>query len=121
MEFKQKQTIYLQIAAHICEKIVQGIYKENEKIPSVRTLGADLQVNPNTVMRTFEHLQAQNIIYTQRGLGYFVTEGAQLKIKQQRQTKFLEKELPTLFKNMDLLDIDINTVIEKYSTFKKNS
>jgi DNA-binding transcriptional regulator YhcF (GntR family) len=121
MEFKQKQTIYLQIADSICDKIVQGIYAEGAKIPSIRNTGIDLQVNPNTVQRTYEHLQSDGVIYTQRGLGYFVAEGAKNKIMESRKTHFLEKELPSLFKSMSLLGIDTDTIIEKYNEFKKNN
>lgn len=119
MEFKQKQTIYLQIADSICEKIVGGLIAEREKIPSIRSLAVDLEVNPNTVQRTYEYLQSEGIIYTQRGLGYFVSEGALAKIKHTRKIKFLEKELPTLFKNMSLLDIDLELIVKKYKEFKK--
>ena len=118
MEFKQKQTIYLQIAESICEKIVQKTLPEEEKIPSIRGLAIDLQVNPNTVQRTYEYLQHEGIIFTQRGLGYFVSKGALKKIKQTRKTKFLEKELPALFKNMLLLEIDSDTIIKKFNEFK---
>jgi DNA-binding transcriptional regulator YhcF (GntR family) len=119
MEFKQKQTIYLQIADSICEKIVGGLLVESEKIPSIRSLAVDLEVNPNTVQRTYEHLQSEGIIYTQRGLGYFVSEGALSKIKHTRKVKFLEKELPNLFKNMTLLDIDMDLIAKKFKEFKK--
>ncbi|NOQ71546.1 MAG: GntR family transcriptional regulator [Crocinitomix sp.] len=119
MEFKQKQTIYLQIAESICEKIVGGLLSEGEKISSIRSLAVDLEVNPNTVQRTYEHLQSEGVIYTQRGLGYFVSEGAKAKIKHTRKAKFLEKELPSLFKNMSLLDIDIDLIVKKHKEFKK--
>lgn len=120
MEFKQKQTIYLQIADRICDKIAQEIFEEEGKIPSIRSLAVDLQVNPNTVQRTYEHLQNQGIIYTQRGLGYFVSKGARKKIKANRKTKFMEKELPNLFKNMILLDISPEVIIEEFNAFKKS-
>lgn len=118
MEFKQKQTIYLQIAESICEKIVQLVYPEEGKIPSIRSLAVDLQVNPNTVQRTYEHLQNEGIIYTQRGRGYFVSPGAASKIKANRRKKFMEKELPNLLKTMLLLDINPDTIIEEYKALK---
>ncbi len=121
MEFKQKQTIYLQIAENICEKIVQGTYEEENKIPSIRAMGVDLQVNPNTVQRTYEHLQSEGIIYTKRGLGYFVIAGAKTKIMHTRKIKFLDNELPNVFKNMLLLDIDMEAVIKKFNEFKKTN
>ena len=55
MEFKQKRTIYQQIAESICEKIMEEEFIEEEKIPSIRSLAVDLQVNPNTIQRTCRH------------------------------------------------------------------
>lgn len=118
MDFKQKQTIYLQIAKSICEKILQDEYLEEEKIPSIRTTAINFQVNPNTIQRTYEYLTSENIIYTQRGLGYFVIKGAKSNILKSRKIEFLEKQLPGVLKSMLLLDIDINTLIEKYNNLK---
>lgn len=121
MDFKQKQTIYLQIAESICEKILQGEYPEEGKIPSIRTTAVDFQVNPNTVQRTYEHLTNEAFIYTQRGLGYFVTKGAKKSILNARKKNFLNKQLPGVIKNMLLLEIDIDTFISTYNDIKKIS
>ena len=59
MQFKDSQSIYLQIADYVCEKILLGEWKAEERIPSVRELAVQLEVNPNTVMRTFDFLQQQ--------------------------------------------------------------
>lgn len=120
MEFKQKRTIYQQIAENICEKIMREEFEEKGKVPSIRSLAVDLQVNPNTVQRTYEYLQQEEIIFTQRGLGYFVSEGAKQRIIKTRKKDFLKLELPFLFKNMELLGINIDTIIEEFKNHKKN-
>ena len=74
MEFKEKKSIYVQIADHICENIVKGIWKEGDRIASVREFAVDIEVNPNTVMRAYSYLQDEGIIYNKRGIGYFVGE-----------------------------------------------
>ncbi|HEV7378757.1 MAG TPA: GntR family transcriptional regulator, partial [Dyadobacter sp.] len=56
MEFKDKQSIYLQIADYICEQILLAKWPPGERIPSVRDLASTLEVNPNTVMRTYDFL-----------------------------------------------------------------
>ena len=63
MEFKDKQSIYLQIADYICEQILLGKWPPGERIPSVRELAGLMEVNPNTVMRTFDFLQNKEIIF----------------------------------------------------------
>ncbi len=70
MEFKDTQAIYLQIVDWMCDNIVKEKWGSDERIPSVRELGVLLEVNPNTVMRAYECLQNQNIIYNKRGVGF---------------------------------------------------
>ena len=76
MNFKESKAIYLQIADRICDEILLGQFAEEERIPSVREYATVVEVNANTVMRSFDYLQSQNIIYNKRGIGYFVATGA---------------------------------------------
>ena len=64
MDFKETQAIYLQIVDLVCDHIVTGKWKAQERIPSVRELGVQLEVNPNTVMRAYDYLQAREIFVT---------------------------------------------------------
>ena len=57
MNFKESKAIYLQIADRICDEILLGQYPEEERIPSVREYAAIVEVNANTVMRSFDYLQ----------------------------------------------------------------
>ncbi|MCL2727414.1 MAG: GntR family transcriptional regulator [Bacteroidales bacterium] len=114
MEFKETQAIYLQIGDYICENILTGKWKPGERILSIRELGVQLEVNPNTVMRTYEFLQNQGIIYNKRGIGYYISEDAPQKIKTYRKAIFMEHELPQFFKNLLLLDMGIDEIIPYY-------
>ena len=76
MKFKENQTIYLQISERICDEILLGKYLEESRIPSVREYAALVEVNANTVMRSYEFLQQQDIIYNKRGIGFFVSPGS---------------------------------------------
>ena len=75
MEFDSNKPIYLQISDRLCERILSGDLKPEDRILSVRELGAEIGVNPNTVARSYEKLTDAGIIYTKRGLGYFVAPG----------------------------------------------
>lgn len=121
INFKDKEAIYLQIADYVAEHITLGKWLADEKIPSVRDLAGELQVNPNTVMRTYEHLQNQEIIFNKRGLGLFVTEDAISKIKSIRKERFLQQELPDFFRSLYLLDISLEELKTRYETFKVNN
>jgi DNA-binding transcriptional regulator YhcF (GntR family) len=117
MEFKDKQSIFLQIADFVCEQLLLGKWPANDRIPSVRDLAMDLEVNPNTVVRTYEFLQGKEIIYNKRGIGYFAAEDALDRIRQFRKERFLEQELPEFFRTLYLLDISIEELEERYKAF----
>lgn len=106
MEFNQNKPIYLQIADGILEKILSSELKEGDRILSVRELGAELGVNPNTVMRSYEKLTADGIIYNQRGIGYFVADGARNTSLEKMRADFLENELPQILRRLELLELD---------------
>ena len=117
MEFKDTQAIYLQIGDYVCEQILLGRWNEGDRILSVRELGVDLQVNPNTVMRTFDFLQNIEIIFNKRGVGYFVAEQAKEKIIKYRRNQFTEHELPVFFKNISLLGMSFDEVKTLYDEY----
>ncbi len=121
MQFRESTAIYLQIADYICERILLKKWKTGERIPAVRELAVQLEVNPNTVMRTFEFLQGQNIIYNQRGIGYFVSPDAIKNVTQYRKTEFIEKELPHFFRSLSLLGMDLDELKPRYEKFRKQN
>jgi DNA-binding transcriptional regulator YhcF (GntR family) len=120
MEFKDTQAIYLQIGDYVSEQILLGRWNEGDRIPSVRELGVDLQVNPNTVMRTFDFLQNNEIIFNKRGVGYFVAIDAKTRIIAYRRKQFLEHELPVIFNSMNLLGMTIEDVNNQYKAYSKS-
>jgi len=119
MQFKESQAIYLQIADYVCEKVLLKEWKPDERIPSVRELAVQLEVNPNTVMRTFDFLQQQEIIYNQRGIGYFVGGSAYKNALRYRKEAFSEKDLPQIFRNMYLLGMDLDELKPRFDKYKK--
>ncbi|WP_143304629.1 GntR family transcriptional regulator [Chitinophaga vietnamensis] len=121
MEFKDSQAIYLQIADFICEQILLDKWQAEERIPSVRELAVSMEVNPNTVMRTCELLQQQDIIYNKRGIGYFIQPDAVKKIKQFKKEAFISNELPSFFRNIYLLDIELDELKPHFEKFKKSN
>ena len=96
MEFNENKPIYLQIFDAICERILSGD-------------------NPNTVMRTYEKLTADGIIFNKRGIGYFVSADAKERIQDAQRKIFLEEELPLILRKMELLGIDPAVLNQKKS------
>ena len=100
MDFNKNKPIYLQICDHIYERILSG-----ERLMSVRELGIELGVNPNTVMRSFERLQNKGIIATKRGIGFYVCENAREMILEEQKKEFIENEVPDFLKKMELYGV----------------
>ena len=125
MEFGNDKAIYLQITDHFCENILLEKWKAGDRIPSVREIAVNIEVNPNTVMRTFTYLQDKGIIFNKRGIGYFVVEDGLEKTRALRKEDFINTELPRFFKAMSLLHFtmdDVNTSYNKYvNAQSKNS
>lgn len=114
MEFKERQAIYLQIGDYICENILRKQWLEGDKIPSIREMAVSIEVNPNTVMRTYNYLQELGIIHNKRGIGYFVAENSYKKTLGLKKENFINRELPQFFKTMGLLQITFNDLRELY-------
>ncbi|MDZ7880186.1 MAG: GntR family transcriptional regulator [Saprospiraceae bacterium] len=110
MEFRDKQSIYLQIAEYVCDQILLKKWALGDKILSIRDLAVALEVNPNTIQRTYDFLQQQEIIVNKRGIGYFAAEDALDKIVTFRRQRFIEDDLPTFFRTLYLLNINIDDI-----------
>lgn len=108
--FNSEKAIYLQMADRICDEILSGTYGDDSRIPSVREYAVALEVNSNTAVKAYEQLARDGIIYTRRGLGYFVTAGAKDRILSSRRKQFLTQTLPDIFRQMRLLGIGIEDV-----------
>lgn len=121
MEFRDNKAIYLQIADYVCEHILLEKWQADHKIPSVREMAIALEVNPNTVMRTYELLQNRDIINNKRGIGFFVADEAISNVKSYRKTQFMDEELPSVFRNIYLLNIDFEELKTRYNTFVKEN
>lgn len=121
MHFKEGKAIYLQIAEHLMGEIVQGIYPEDERMPSVREYAGKVEVNVNTLVRTYDWLQQQDIIYTKRGLGYFVCAGACERIRMVQREQFFCDTLPEVFRQMQTFGITTEELIERLGEMGKEN
>ena len=88
MKFRKQRAIYLQIGDYLCENILTGTYAPGDKIPSVRDMAVSVEVNPNTVMRTYTDLQQKGVLFNQRGIGFFVAEDAVENVMQMKKRAF---------------------------------
>ena len=92
-------------------------WNNGDRIPSVRELAINIEVNPNTVMRTYGYLQEKGIIYNKRGIGYFLADDAYTETLQLRKDEFIKDELPQIFKAIKLLDIQFKDLEDLYKAY----
>ena len=118
MIFSNDKAIYVQMADRLCDEILAGTYKDDDRIPSVREYAVMLQVNTNTAVKAYDQLARDGIIYNNRGLGYFVTPGACREIRKGRKEEFMKQKLPELFRQMRLLDINIDDIVKSWENSK---
>ncbi|MDE6431390.1 MAG: GntR family transcriptional regulator [Duncaniella sp.] len=114
MDFTPNKPIYRQIIDYSFGQILTGVWKAGERVPSVRELSVQLSVNSHTVLKAYEFLQAEGIIVPKRGMGFYLTTDALDHVNQVRRKEFFDTTLMELFKEMRLLDISMEEVIQHY-------
>lgn len=102
-EFNPNIPIYLQLIDKIKLGMITGIYPPGSKIPSVRDLAYDAGVNPNTMQKALSELERDNLLFSQRTSGRYVTEDVEMleNLKQD----LAEKQMQRFFLAMEELGI----------------
>ena len=119
MQFKEQKSIYLQIADYMVENIIVKVWKNSERIPSIRETAIQMEVNPNTVMRTYNYLQDKGVIFNKRGIGYFTAPDALEQVLTERKEVFIQQQLPDLFRAMRSLQITPEEILALYKKSEK--
>ncbi|MCC6817029.1 MAG: GntR family transcriptional regulator [Saprospiraceae bacterium] len=114
MDFRKHQPIYMQIADVILSDILERKISDGDRIPSVRELAISLEVNPNTVQRSYQWLQDVQIIFQKRGIGFFLSDKVYEKTMEVRKEEYLRDELPNTLRTGKLLNVGIETIANIY-------
>ena len=104
-EWNDSQPIYRQLRDRVVAMILDGVLKEGDPLPSVRTVAAEYRVNPLTVLKGYQELVDEQLVETKRGLGMFVTAGARNRLLQGERQKFLAQEWPRIAETIQRLGI----------------
>lgn len=120
MQFDNTQPIWAQIHELLLTRIAEGEWREEERVASVRELGGALAVNPNTVMRAYERATDEQLIYNRRGIGYFVSEGAQARAAALLRERFEREQLPRIFRSMQRVGISAEEFVSLYKNYQEN-
>ena len=90
--------IYLQIARMLEDDILRGVYREEEQVPSTNELARGYNINPATAAKGINLLVADGILYKRRGIGMFVSKGAEEAVKRKRKAAFYDGYIKPLVK-----------------------
>ena len=104
-EWNDSQPIYRQLRDRVVAMILDGVLKEGDPLPSVRTVAAESRVNPLTVLKAYQELVDGQLVETRRGLGMFVNTGARNRLLKGEREKFLAEQWPTIAATIDRLGI----------------
>jgi len=95
-EWNDSQPIYRQLRDRVVAMILEGVLKEGDALPSVRTVAADYRVNPLTVLKGYQELVDEGLVESKRGLGMFVKTGASELLLKSERKNFLKEEWPRI-------------------------
>ncbi|WP_192348493.1 GntR family transcriptional regulator [Algoriphagus sp. Y33] len=114
MDFNDSKNIFLQIRDWLADQIMQDKILPGDRIPSVRELAVDMEVNRNTVMRSYSLMEDDGIIENKRGIGFFVAADAKHNLLELRKKEFFETELPAILHQVEVLKLtsdDLNALL----------
>jgi len=94
ISFHDKSPIYRQLARHLRQMILEGVYQSGDALPSVRKIAGEHRINPITVSKAFQILVDDDLVEKKRGMGMYVGEGAREQLLEDERRVFIESELP---------------------------
>jgi GntR family transcriptional regulator len=105
-EWNDSQPIYRQLRDRVVAMILDGVLKEGDPLPSVRTVAAEYRVNPLTVLKGYQQLVDEGLVETKRGRGMFINIGARDLLMQGERQRFLEEQWPLVYATIQRLGLN---------------
>ncbi|MCI7795692.1 MAG: GntR family transcriptional regulator [Lachnospiraceae bacterium] len=122
LDYKDRRPIYEQVTEKLKELMLLGVLKENEPLPSVRSLAMDLSINPNTIQRAYTELERKGYIYTVKGKGSFVAENGEMKENRRKEVLVQVSEIIDEAIRLGISDREIKNMVEiQYNAAKKDA
>ena len=112
LEWNDSQPIYRQLRDRVVAMILDGVLKEGDPLPSVRTVAAEYRVNPLTVLKGYQQLVDEGLVESRRGLGMFINHGARTLLLKGERQKFLDEEWPRVYENIQRLGLTAEELLD---------
>jgi GntR family transcriptional regulator len=110
-EWNDNQPIYRQLRDRVVAMILDGVLKEGDPLPSVRTVAAEYRVNPLTVLKGYQQLVDEQLVETKRGRGMFINAGARKLLLQGERKKFLSEQWPAIYATIQRLGLTAKDLV----------
>jgi GntR family transcriptional regulator len=120
-EWNDSQPIYRQLRDRVVAMILDGVLKEGDPLPSVRTVATEFRVNPLTVLKGYQQLVDEQLVESKRGRGMFVNAGARDLLLQSERQKFLSEEWPRISANIQRLGLTREELLNAAKSDSANS
>ena len=117
-EWNDNQPIYRQLRDRVVAMILDGVLKEGDSLPSVRTVAAEYRVNPLTVLKGYQQLVDEGLVETKRGRGMFINEGARNLLMKGERQKFLDEEWPRIQETIQRLGLNTQELLDSSTNGK---
>lgn len=111
-EWNDNQPIYRQLRDRVVAMILDGVLKEGDPLPSVRTVAAEYRVNPLTVLKGYQQLVDEQLVETRRGRGMFINAGARDLLLQGERKKFLSEQWPAIYATIQRLGLTAKDLVD---------
>jgi GntR family transcriptional regulator len=120
-DWNDSQPIYRQLRDRVIALILDGVLKEGDPLPSVRTVAADYRVNPLTVLKGYQQLVDEGLVETRRGRGMFINVGARKLLLEGERHRFLDEEWPRIRETIHRLGLSAEDLLDTGASRRKKS
>jgi len=119
-EWKVDQPIFRQLAAKVSDQILQGVWLEQQALPSVRAVAVDLKINHLTVMKSYQLLVDEDLVEKKRGQGMYVAKGALQKWKASAHKSFINTQIPAIAETLGIIDMSVEELVKQLARHIKD-
>jgi GntR family transcriptional regulator len=114
-QWGNSQPIYRQLRDRVVAMILEGVLKEGDPLPSVRTVAAEFRINPLTVLKGYQQLVDEQLVEKRRGRGMYVSAGAAAALRTDERRRFLEHDWPKVLSTITRLGLDLEHLLHSPS------
>ncbi|WED28395.1 GntR family transcriptional regulator [Vibrio sp. DW001] len=118
-DWQDNQPIFRQLSEQITEQILQGVWLEEQPLPSVRTVAAELKINHLTVMKGYQLLVDDGLVEKRRGQGMFVAKGALKVLQNKQKSDFMTRQMPLIAQTLQQIDMPLDEFVQQLQRIQK--